>query len=377
MKKKLIFTVTNDLTYDQRMIRICSSLAQNGYDVLLVGRKRSFSKQLSKSLPFQQKRISCFFNKGKLFYLEYNLRLFFFLFFSKFDLICSIDLDTILPGFIISNLRDKIGVYDAHEYFTELPEVINRPLVKKIWNWVANRTIPKLKYAYTVGNGLAGIFEKQYGVQFDVIRNVPLRGTILEGLDLEKSFKPYDNSNKAILLYQGALNDGRGLEEVIEAMPKIQNAELWLVGEGDLSQVLRKKAKNLGLLENGIHFLGYKTPKELKEITLKATVGLNLLQNKGLNYYYSLANKAFDYIQAGIPSVNMEFPEYQHINKETEVFYLITDLEKETLANAIIQLLSNRVLYKKLRKNCLAARERFIWENEEIKLLKFYENVFE
>lgn len=377
MKKKLIFTVTNDLTYDQRMIRICSSLAQNGYDVLLVGRKRSFSKQLSKSLPFQQKRISCFFNKGKLFYLEYNLRLFFFLFFSKFDLICSIDLDTILPGFIISNLRNKIGVYDAHEYFTELPEVINRPLVKKIWNWVANRTIPNLKYAYTVGNGLAGIFEKQYGVQFDVIRNVPFRGTILEGLDLGKSFKPYDNSNKAILLYQGALNDGRGLEEVIEAMPKIQNAELWLVGEGDLSQVLREKAKNLGLLENGIHFLGYKTPKELKEITLKATVGLNLLQNKGLNYYYSLANKAFDYIQAGIPSVNMEFPEYQHINKETEVFYLITDLEKETLANAIIQLLSNRVLYKKLRKNCLAAREGFIWENEEIKLLKFYENVFE
>lgn len=377
MKKKLIFTVTNDLTYDQRMIRICSSLAQNGYDVLLVGRKRSFSKQLSKSLPFQQKRISCFFNKGKLFYLEYNLRLFFFLFFSKFDLICSIDLDTILPGFIISNLRDKIGVYDAHEYFTELPEVINRPLVKKIWNWVANRTIPNLKYAYTVGNGLAGIFEKQYGVQFDVIRNVPFRGTILEGLDLEKSFKPYDNSNKAILLYQGALNDGRGLEEVIEAMPKIQNAELWLVGEGDLSQVLRKKAKNLGLLENGIHFLGYKTPKELKEITLKATVGLNLLQNKGLNYYYSLANKAFDYIQAGIPSVNMEFPEYQHINKETEVFYLIADLEKETLANALNQLLSNQELYKKLQNNCLAARKRFIWENEEIKLLKFYESVFE
>lgn len=372
--KKLIFTVTNDLTYDQRMIRICSSLANAGYDVLLVGRRRSFSKPIQKR-PFGQKRIRCFFNNGKLFYLEYNFRLFFFLLFSRFDLICSIDLDTILPGFYISKIRNKICVYDAHEYFSELPEVINRPRVKKIWEKTANLTIPNLKYCYTVGNCLAEVFEEKYGVEFEVIKNVPYSAK----KNLAGNFKlPAKSSDeKKILLYQGALNDGRGLEEMIQTMPEIQNAELWLVGEGDLSDALRALANELNLTDNQVKFLGYKTPEELKKITSKADIGLNLLQNKGLNYYYSLANKAFDYIQAGIPSVNMQFPEYQHINNKNEVFILVPDLKTKTLKKAISELTKNEDLYQKIKSNCLTASLIYNWEKEEKTLLKFYEKIFE
>ena len=98
MSKTIIFTVTTDLTYDQRMIRICTSLAKAGYDVILVGRKVSSSKPLT-TQPFKQKRIICLFEKGKLFYAEYNIRLFFYLLFKKMDCIGAIDLDTILPSF--------------------------------------------------------------------------------------------------------------------------------------------------------------------------------------------------------------------------------------------------------------------------------------
>src|ERR1700704_1922409 len=93
---RIIFTVINDLTYDQRMHRICNSLADAGYDVLLVGRKLSSSTPL-KQEKFQQRRLKLHFTRGKLFYIEYNIRLFFFLLFKKFDIICGIDLDTILP----------------------------------------------------------------------------------------------------------------------------------------------------------------------------------------------------------------------------------------------------------------------------------------
>jgi len=117
-KQKLIFTVINDLTYDQRMIRICKSLVRNNYDVLLVGRKLPHSKPLQ-TQSFQQKRLHCFFQKGKFFYLEYNLRLLFFLWKKKFDGVCAIDLDTILPAFYISKWKGKKMIYDAHEYFTE------------------------------------------------------------------------------------------------------------------------------------------------------------------------------------------------------------------------------------------------------------------
>ena len=156
-KKRLIFTVINDLTYDQRMIRICTSLVKQGYEVLLVGRtlKKSISLQ---SQPFQQKRLFCFFQKGKFFYLEYNLRLFFFLLWKKFDAVCAIDLDTILPAFYISRWKNKPIVYDAHEYFTEVPEVVRRPNVQRVWERVAQKTIPKCTHCYTVCQSLADIF---------------------------------------------------------------------------------------------------------------------------------------------------------------------------------------------------------------------------
>ena len=128
--KKIYFTVTNDLTYDQRMHRICGSLAEAGYHVTLVGRRLSTSKALQEK-NFTQKRIACFFNRGFLFYAEYNFRLFLFLLFRRMDAVCAIDLDTILPCLFVSKMRHIKRVYDAHEYFTELKEVRTRPYVQR------------------------------------------------------------------------------------------------------------------------------------------------------------------------------------------------------------------------------------------------------
>src|SRR5262245_47943057 len=148
-KKKIVLTVTNDLSFDQRMDRICTSLHNAGYVVLLVGRRLKHSRVLVEK-PYAQKRLKCFYNKGKLFYAEYNLRLFFYLMFSmSFDAVCAIDLDTILPAFFAARIKGKKIVYDAHEYFTEVPEVIDRPAVKKVWEKVAAFTIPKVSHAYT------------------------------------------------------------------------------------------------------------------------------------------------------------------------------------------------------------------------------------
>jgi len=364
---KIICTVTNDLTYDQRMLRICDSLSNAGHEVRLIGRKRNFSIPL-KSQTYNQKRLRCFFEKGKLFYLEYNLRLFFFLLFAKFDLVCSVDLDTILPGYLAAMWKKKICVYDAHEYFQEVPEVVNRPFTKWVWENVARFTIPNLTHCYTVCESLAILFEAKYGTRFEVIRNVPLR----------QKFKKETRrkEGKTVLLYQGVLNEGRGLEEIIRALPSMENVGLWLAGEGDLSLPLRELVKKLSL-EKEVQFFGNLRPDELKKITKQATIGLNLLENKGLNYYYSLANKAFDYIQAGLPSINMDFPEYRKINEKFEVFLLIENLEAETIAAAVRKLATDESYYKLLEVNCLKAGREFNWEKEERKLLAFYKFFFE
>ncbi|MBK7870204.1 MAG: glycosyltransferase [Saprospiraceae bacterium] len=343
------------------MIRICTSLAHSGYKVLLIGRLRKNSVSLI-NRPFQQKRLKCWFEKGKFFYIEYNIRLFFYLLFVKFDAICAVDLDTILPGLLVSKIRRKPCVYDAHEYFTETPEVVRRPIIKYIWEMIAKFAILRVDIAYTVGEELAKVFEQRYKKKFFVIRNLPFRR--------EEIVNPTRN----IILCQGVLNEGRGLEQAIEAMQTLENSELWLAGEGDLSAFLRQKVIHLQL-ENKVKFLGYLHPKELHEITLQAKIGLNLLENRGLSYYYSLANKAFDYIQAGIPSIHMNFPEYYKINEKHDVFLLIDDLNPENIKQSIRDLLEDEALYNKLTKNCLKAKEIFIWEKEENKLIEIYNNL--
>ena len=229
--KRIICTVTNDLNHDQRMIRICGSLKKAGYEVMLVGRVKADSKEITER-PFDQKRLRLRFQKGKLFYLEYNLRLFFFLLFSKFDIICSVDLDTVLPGFLVSRLKGKTCVYDAHEFFTELPEVVERPFVKRSWEAVGKFVIPRLQHAYTVGESLSRALFDKYGTDFSVIRNVPLRKQFVASMD--KKEEPF------VLLYQGVLNEGRGLEEMIDAMQDLDGTRFLLAGEGDLSEKLRQ-----------------------------------------------------------------------------------------------------------------------------------------
>ncbi|MBI5917503.1 MAG: glycosyltransferase [Bacteroidetes bacterium] len=361
--KKIICTVTNDLTYDQRMLRICTSLAVAGYEVLLVGRELSGSKPLEVR-PFRQRRFRLFFRRGKFFYLEFNFRLFFYLLFARFQILYAVDLDTLLPAFFVSKIRRKTCVYDAHEYFTEVPELAERPVSKKIWEASARLTVPHLRHCITVCESLAVVFFEKYGAKFTVVRNVPFRQK--SQLSLPATESPF------ILLYQGVLNDGRGLEETIGAMGQLADVELWLAGEGDLSEKLRALVKSAGL-EHRVKFLGKLPTAQLSELTPQAHLGLNLLKNKGLNYYYSLANKAFDYIQAGLPSLGMKFPEYERLNREHEVFYLLESLDAPSIASAVNLLRADKKRYDRLAANCREAAKIYNWENEAEKLLDFFQ----
>jgi len=357
---RIIFSVTNDLSFDQRMQRICHSLAVNGHDVLLIGRALPHSIPLIER-SFQQKRLRCIFKRGFLFYSEYNVRLFIFLLFCKsYDAICSIDLDTLPAGFLASWTRRKKRVFDAHEYFSEVPEVVNRPIVKAFWENLARWILPHYRYAYTVGPGLAAIFEKRYGVKFEVVRNVAL-GVTAKPRRLEKDLR-------GLVLYQGALNEGRGLEAAIQAMQYLDNLKLVIAGEGDLSEKLRALCRDLNL-ESKVQFLGFVTPDDLKILTSSAWLSLNLLENLGLSYYYSLANKFFDAVQAEVPVLTMNFPEYKALNQEYEVAVLLDELSPEIIAQSISNLLTDSVLYDKLQQNCFQARQVWNWENEEQKLL--------
>lgn len=356
----IYFTVTNDLTYDQRMIRICTSLARAGQEIELVGRKLKTSIPLIEQ-PFKQKRIKCFFSKSKLFYAEYNIRLFVYLFFKKIDCICAIDLDTILPCYYISKLKSTKRVYDAHELFCEMKEIVTRHAIYKAWKRIEKFAVPKFRKGYTVNQLIADEFKKMYNVHYEVVRSITLK------YDLEIPEK-----KEKYILYQGAVNEGRCFENLIPAM-KSANAKLIICGEGNFFQQAKKLAKENGL-EEKIIFKGKIPPEELKEYTINAWIGITLFDDKGLSNYYSLANRFFDYIHAAVPQLCIDFPVYHEINKQFEIAVLINDTSKENMSLQLNSLLSDEVLYKRLQQNCLRVRDIYNWQNEEKKLISFYRN---
>ena len=360
--KHIYFTVTNDLTYDQRMQRICTSLAENGYVVTLVGRKLATSLPLTEK-KFRQKRIHCWFTKTKWFYAEYNIRLFFFLLFKKMDAICAIDLDTILPCLKISRWKRIPRIYDAHELFTEMKEVISRPSVQKAWMKIEKKTVPKFKWGYTVSESIAEEFNRRYNVHYKTIRNVPVLHPLLQTLPGER-----------FILYQGAVNEARGLEYLVPAMQWV-NSKLVICGDGNFMLQLKKIISNYKL-EEKIEFTGMLSPDKLSEFSQKAYIGIAVPEKEGLNQYLALPNKLFDYIHAGLPQITVDYPEYQKINNQFEVVVLLDDISPKKIAEAINNLLSDDVLYNRLKENCIKARGELNWQQEEKKLIRFYQSVF-
>ncbi len=358
MSKKILFTVTTDLNYDQRMMRICESLYNLGFDVTIVGRSLPHSAPLS-TKPYKQRRLKCLFHKGKFFYLEYNIRLFFFVFFLRgYDIISSVDMDT-LPGTFLATRFKKVKLYfDAHEYFSETIEVVRRPRIQKLWKKMERFFIPKTDFAYTVSESLAEAFKKHYHKDFSVIRNISVYNDSIQ----KKPGKPY-------LVYIGAVNEGRGLKEIIQAMHQI-DSEFWICGYGDLYEELLAFTHEQNLASK-VLFKGYVKPEELHQITKNASIGYLLLENKGKSYYYSLANKFYDYIHAEIPQITINFPEYQKINAQHEVAQLI-DLDIAQIVQATNELLNNTTNYNRISANCKVAKKALCWQNEEKKLLELY-----
>lgn len=359
--KTIYLAVISDLAHDQRMQRIAQSLSENGYRVVLVGKKLSRSAPFS-AKNYKSKRLHCFFSTGKLYYLEFNIKLLFFLLGKKMDIVCAADLDTIFPVYLVSKLKKAKRVYDAHELFTEMKEVVTRPATHSLWTWVEKKMLPKFTLGYTVSNSIAAEFKKRYGVHYEVIRNCPYLTTDT----------PHTSSNRFIL-YQGAVNEARGLDWLIPAMKKV-NAQLHIYGNGNyLTQTIRLIQTN-GLKEK-VFIHPPVSPEDLRTITEKAYIGINLIENVGLNQYYSLANKFFDYIQSAVPQVTMKYPEYESVNNEFEVALLLKELTEDEISNAINLLLNDSEHYAKLQNNCLLARQHYNWEAEEKKLISFYNTI--
>ncbi|MBK8805469.1 MAG: glycosyltransferase [Bacteroidales bacterium] len=367
-RKKIIMAVTNDLVTDQRVNKICLSLHSENYEVLLVGRKLSDSPELPQ-LPYKTKRLRLCFNKGALFYAFFNIQLFFFLLFHKTDIITANDLDTLPACYFAACLKNKSLVYDSHEYFTEVPEIQNKKLVKKIWTSIESYIFPKLKNVSTVCQSIADVYNKKYNVPVKVIKNVPIPSI---EVNTTKPEKPEAWKDKKIIIYQGAVNLGRGLELMIETMPLLNNFIFIIIGGGDIIEDLRKKIIDLDL-NNKVILLGKLHYSKLQSYTRIADCGFSLEEAIGLNYYYAPPNKLFDYIHASIPFIVSDLPEMRRIVETYKIGEILVERNPDSLAKCINKLLETSIdeqRYANAKKNSLGIMKKKLYFHCTNNLLK-------
>lgn len=359
MKKRIFVSVTNDMTNDQRVNRVCNSLHNRNIDVIVLCRKLKNSSNIeTRNYKIHQFRL--LFTKGFLFYLCFNLRLFGYLLFHKSDMLLANDLDTLLANSLISKIKKIPLYYDSHELFTEVPELENTKFKKNIWLLIEKMCIHQPKASYTVCNSIAEIYNEKYHLNMKVVRNLPT---------LKSKHDYYERKN--IFLYQGALNIGRGIELLIEMMQFFPNYKLYIAGKGYLEKELKLLSKKLHLTDKVI-FTGNLGFEELHKLTSSAKIGFSIEQGTSLNYKYALPNKIFDYIQAGTPIVCANLPEMKAIIEQYAVGKVFSNNDVKSLTALVEKMLENEKMLYDYHKNCLFAAEILNWENEEKTLLDIY-----
>lgn len=368
MKTKVVVSVISDLSTDQRVHRTSLILNELGFDVLLIGRRMKKSAAID-DRPYKTHRMKLIFDKGPLFYATFNLRLFLYLLFHKTNLVVANDLDTLLPNFLIHKIKGIPIVYDSHEYFTEVPELVNRKRVQRIWKTIEKAIFPKLDEVITVSDSIAQLYEKEYGVRPAVVRNISNKPIVRNKPSRSELGLPVD---KFILVLQGSgINVERGAEEMVESMQYITAAVLLIIGNGDVIDHLHQLAKKFDLKDK-IIFIPKLEYSKLLEYTANADLGLSLDKDTNINYRYSLPNKLFDYIHSEIPVLVSPLTEVKKIVEEYNIGDFIPDHEPKNIAKKVNEVLGNQELMKKWKKNINFANSALTWEKESEKLISIF-----
>jgi glycosyltransferase involved in cell wall biosynthesis len=370
-KQNIIVSVINDLVTDQRVARTCSVLREMDYDVLLVGREQKRSQPLTPR-NYECKRMKLLFEQGPQFYVFFNIRLFFVLLFNKADLLFSNDLDTLLPNYLVSKLKGIPLVYDSHEIFCEVPELQANPSKKRIWEKLESWIVPKLKYCITVNQSIATYFTDTYKVPFIFVRNIP---DYTKMVQLKSRVDLNLPPEKKIIILQGAgINVQRGAEELVEAFKYLdENYVLLIVGSGDVIQQLKQNVIEYQLQDKVI-FVDKIPASELRHYTCNSDLGVTIDKDTNMNYHFSLPNKVFDYMHAGIPILASRLPEIELVVNGNKIGTFIESHDPKHIAERIDAFLKSDG-YLVCKSNTHIAAAQFNWQAEKQKLARLFSEI--
>ncbi len=372
--KTICVSVSNDLYNDNRVLRTCSSLSSLGLNVKVIckdttkNRKKQYAPLEKKYSFLRIHRLGFIFRKNFLYYAELNIRIFCTLLFQKVDILWANDLDTLPANYIISKLKHIPLIFDSHEMFCYVAELRPNSFQQKCWLKIEKSIVPKLKYIVTVCNPIKEYFKKQYNVDATVIRNIP---PYIENNNPKKVFP----LTEKYIIWQGATNIDRGLEELITAMQYI-DCKLIICGNGDIFPLLQKLV-NTYHLHTKVLLKGKIDFEKMMLLTRNASLGISIDKPTNQNYAISLPNKIFEYINSATPVLYSPLTEIKAIEEEFITGIALQGYETSTLASQINEILSNNSLLQQLSDNCLIAQKYLNWQNEQQILHNLLETILQ
>ncbi len=262
-------------------------------------------------------------------------------------------------------------VYDARELYFALSSLAHRPVIQQFWQWLERRCLPYVDGLLVSGERDLQAMQRQYQQLPDqtlVLRNVPPYRQEGATNRLRQHFQlPPD---VPIVVYQGVLLPGRGIEKIIAALPLLPNWFFAIIGAGPEESTVRRYAERYGVADRCL-FPGAVPYDELLEWTASADVGVALIEPRSYSYELALPNKLFEYCQARIPVLATRLPAMQEV---IDTYNLGLTIEPSASPEQIAHHL--QMLYRWKRdprwvKQCAVAARQLCWEQQEAEFLRW------
>lgn len=292
------------------------------------------------------------------------------------------DLDTLQICALAATRNKARLVYDSHELWLESSRfhiatgLLSKIRLRHIEKKYAGSADAVISVTPLRGRKMQEMYPEIR--RMEIIENAPEKIPELPAKGRLRSMINADE-NTVIALYQGVICPERGLEELLEAAALVKDANIRFVviGMDAWNGTLSRKADSMNL-SGRVTVLPPVTSEELPEITVDADMGFILFRNTCLNHYYSLPNKLYEYMMAGVPIISSNFPELSRVINDVKCGLTVNPEDPVSIASAVEKLAAS----PETRANMAlsgrqSAMDRYNWEPQRDKLIKLYEEVAE
>jgi len=271
----------------------------------------------------------------------------------------------------VSELGAKF-IYEAYEYWPEYLLQLGARVPHRLASKIAGIEEEFAKCAdmfITVSAPLAGWYKSNLGIEnVLVIYNVNSSGSAVSAVK-----NRFDDDSLSIV-YAGILHPERNIDTAIEAVSKVKNVRLTILGEGVDRVRLQGLVRELGI-EEKIRFRDMIPANELVEFLADYDLGLSLIPSTSRQMDGAVPNKIFDYTRAGLGVIAIDTVGLRSLKNLQRSFSLIATPCADLLALEFGRLNTERELVQKMKESSLENSHFYSRTSQMEKIRELYKTL--